>query len=318
MFPILLSARRVSGADNTDRCIRSSGMDSGGSRTNVIEYITISSAGNSTDFGNATVANEGSDGLSNGPRGVIKVGSGGSTGKEIDYVTMATAANAADFGDTLSSTRHGGGVADATRGLIYLGDWAAAAYETIEYLTIATLGNTTDFGDATVGRNDAGQAGGSDTRGMFAGGRQPAGGSVNTTDYVTIASVGNATDFGDLATAVRNGGVACSNVRYVMCSGYGPVPAGGEAAVDIIQYFTIASVGNAADFGDITTASSNTKSGGANGVRGITQMGGNTGSRVDTIEYITIASTGNATDFGNTLLVTDRGGAMSWHLAEVA
>jgi hypothetical protein len=86
-----------------------------------------------------------------------------------------------------------------------------------------------------------------------------------------------------------------------------------------MQYFTIASTGNSTDFGDITTAATNTGNGGANGVRGITNMGGQTsGGNINVIEYITIASTGDATDFGDTLAVCGRGGAMSWHLAEVA
>ena len=48
----------------------------------------------------------------------------------------------------------------------------------------------------------------SPTRGVFAGGSQPA--NVNTIDFVTITSTGNATDFGD-RTVGANGIAGCSD-----------------------------------------------------------------------------------------------------------
>ncbi len=74
---------------------------------------------------------------------------------------------------------------------------------------------------------------------------------------------------------------------------------------DVIDYVTIATNGNAVDFGNLTTA---TKSGMACGsaTRGF-YFGGITPSYVDTIEYITWSSTGNATDFGD--LYVARGNA---------
>ena len=69
------------------------------------------------------------------------------------------------------------------------------------------------------------------------------------------------------------------------------------ARTDVIDYVTIASTGNATDFGDSPTnvdnhaaCSSNTK-----GLYG----GGYISSNTSRIEVITIASTGNATNFGN-------------------
>ena len=64
-----------------------------------------------------------------------------------------------------------------------------------------------------------------------------------------------------------------------------------------MDYVTIASAGNASDFGDLSSArgflASNTNS------TRLLNGGGNTGSNVDTIDYITIASTGNAADYGD-------------------
>jgi hypothetical protein len=66
---------------------------------------------------------------------------------------------------------------------------------------------------------------------------------------------------------------------------------------NIIDYITISSLGNAADFGDTTISvsqggatASNTRA-----VRGA----GSTPSYTDVLDYVTISTTGNATDFGN-------------------
>ena len=68
-------------------------------------------------------------------------------------------------------------------------------------------------------------------------------------------------------------------------------------AMDNIDYITIATQGNATDFGDIGTP---TKSGMACGsvTRGF-YFGGITPTYVNTIEFITWSSTGNATNFGD-------------------
>ena len=67
-----------------------------------------------------------------------------------------------------------------------------------------------------------------------------------------------------------------------------------------MDYFNIQSMGNAVDFGNLTTATFGLKSNAASSTRGIIAVGGRTPSYVNTIEFITIASTSNATDFGDT------------------
>ena len=67
---------------------------------------------------------------------------------------------------------------------------------------------------------------------------------------------------------------------------------------NVIQYITIASTGNAQDFGDLAVA---VRSGGpgSNSISGIT-MGGYTGpSQSNVIQEVTIASTGDSADFGD-------------------
>ena len=92
----------------------------------------------------------------------------------------------------------------------------------------------------------------STTRGVTAGGSTPSDDS-NVMDYVTIASTGNATDFGDQTVARRGDGCGTSNqTRGVFMAGYANSPGG---YTNVIDYITIASTGNAADFGDMSVAS---------------------------------------------------------------
>ena len=68
-----------------------------------------------------------------------------------------------------------------------------------------------------------------------------------------------------------------------------------------IDFITIASAGNASDFGDLSEAK-NQASAAASQTRGV-HIGGNNGSSPyngNTMEFVTIASAGNSTDFGDT------------------
>ena len=63
---------------------------------NTIEYITIATTGNATDFGNLSVGRSVLGGVHSYVRGCFGGGSGGNV---IDYITIDTVGNAADFGD---------------------------------------------------------------------------------------------------------------------------------------------------------------------------------------------------------------------------
>ena len=66
---------------------------------------------------------------------------------------------------------------------------------------------------------------------------------------------------------------------------------------NIIEYATISTLGNAADFGDLTQARRYAQTS-SSSTRGVT-AGGYVSSANDTIDYVEIHSTGNAFDFGN-------------------
>lgn len=169
---------------------------------------------------------------------------------------------------------------------------------TMEYVTIATLSNALDFGDLTAGLRQ-GAGGASSTRGIFAYGRNASNTICNNIEYITIASTGNAADFGDTTssrTRLRPGGN--SDTRACFAGGWTSVES--STNTDIIDYITIASTGNATDFGDLTVARSQ-GGGGTSTTRGVTFGGATNPSGVtsNVIDYITIASTGNSTDFGD-------------------
>ena len=65
-----------------------------------------------------------------------------------------------------------------------------------------------------------------------------------------------------------------------------------------MNYVTIASTGDAADFGDLT-ANRRHCIGSSSSTRGIFAGGTTNPTLIDTIEYVTIATLGDATDFGN-------------------
>ena len=75
---------------------------------------------------------------------------------------------------------------------------------------------------------------------------------------------------------------------------------------------TIATTGNATDFGDLTTATA-ALDGVSNTIRGVTG-GGETPSKTNTMNKITIASTGNATDYGDLIFSVGKpSGASNGH-----
>ena len=114
---------------------------------------------------------------------------------------------------------------------------------TIEHINIASTGNATDFGDRTANLYECGAVS-SSTRACWGGGQS----YQVTIDYVTIANLGNATDFGDLSVG-RAGLDGCgSSTRGIFSDG--TTNAGSATAANVIDYITIASTGNATDFGD--------------------------------------------------------------------
>ena len=126
--------------------IISGGQTGAGAQRNTIDYITIASTGNTTDFGDLAVARNGLSSCSSSTRGIISGGDAGSGQTDhIEYVTIASAGNATDFGDLINDVRYHASGCSETRALI-AGEYVSNS-NGIEYITIASTGNAQDFGD---------------------------------------------------------------------------------------------------------------------------------------------------------------------------
>jgi hypothetical protein len=251
-------AESLAGCASSTRGVFGGGFG-GGSRIYTTQYITFSSLGNAATFGALLGGQESNSGvsaiaaLSSSTRGVFGGGNlAGTRSNVMAYITIASTGDATDFGDLTVSRIWLAGCSSPTRGVFGGGETAADTYSNvIDYITIASTGNATDFGDL-ANRVDSPAACSSSTRGLFAGGYNDTISFTNVINYITIASTGNATDFGDLTVARRQVTGCSSTVRGVFAAGQGS--GAGSGYINVIDYVTIASTGNATDFGDLTYA----------------------------------------------------------------
>jgi hypothetical protein len=268
-----------------------------------IASILIQSSGNSIQFGDLSVARYvGGTGASS-TRGIFAGGATPTRLNTIDFVTISTQGNATDFGDTQQVVSGSTGVSNSTRMVNAGGDSPAPTLiDVMGFLTIASLGDATDFGNLSVAR--AGLAGGaSPTRGVFGGGWSavPAYTGNDTIDFITIATTGNAADFGNLTTARRSVSGGSSQTRAIFMGGKsGSNPS--STKTNIIDFVTIASTGDATDFGDLTATVRDSGQTMSNSIRACKAAGYNSPATVNNIDMVTIATTGNAVDFGDTVI----------------
>ena len=275
-----------------------------------IDFLTISTLGNSQDFGDIANTQSGNPGLSSRTRAIIGAGYGPSN--VIEFVTISSQGDATNFGDDVGTSNRATGVSNGTRG-IFAGSSEVSPGNRIRYITIASTGDAIDFGDLVQGSRSGLGGAASTTRGVFAGG----GASdveYNTIDYVTIASTGNATDFGDLNYAKTSGVGGGSNATRAIWWGGNDTP--GYSNVKTICFNTIATTGNSVDFGEVTATKSGNGSAMPDGTRCVMKLGSGDGGNTNTtnvIEFIQFATTGNGTDFGDSALQTysSSGGSMS-------
>ena len=229
----------------------------------------------------------------------------------IDFINISTQGDAIDFGDTnYAHFTQSAGLGSRIRA-VYGGGYWPSGNNSINFNIFATQGNGVDFGDMQVSKGK--RAGCNDsTRGIIAGGGSdaPNHSNLDTIDFITIDIAGNAADFGNLSqTRDRIHGFS-SPTRGVFCGGL-TGPSGGVSTVDTVDFITIQSTGNAADFGNLTAAR-NMSSTAANNVRGFCLGGANSPAMaMNTIDFCTISTTGNFTDFGDLIFGGRVGGAVA-------
>ena len=280
---------------------------------NTISFATLSTLGNSADFGDLSSGRANSGCISNRKTIAWCGGYAPSISNSIETTIFASTGNGVDTADlTFNTNAPSAGGGDNTRGILAGGaNPSGTKQNIIQYYNFEAAANAVDFGDATdiffTGDSCA-----SSTRTVFSFGFNPSGGRVNILEFVTTSTTGNSQDFGDL-TDVRNGTGALSNsTRGVWGGGENP------ARTNIIDYITIATTGNATDFGDMTFSRANAQGDGASSrTRGVFSGGGNPSAsgndngRINTIDKIEILTTGNAIDFGDLIDHTSNQGVSS-------
>ena len=148
---------------SNDRGVSFGGYKDPAANANEISYITITSTGNSSDFGDLLAQARGGCGFSNSTneRGLHCGGPRGTAGSDpisnvIEYITINSTGNATDFGDMVAACKSTEGVSSGTddRGVVHVGGTAAGnQLNILEYVTISSTGNASDFGDLTSGRH---------------------------------------------------------------------------------------------------------------------------------------------------------------------
>ena len=279
---------------------------------NTIDYITISTAGNATNFGDLTANIQQNAAFSSRTRGVSAGGENPSVTDVIDFVTISSTGNAQDFGNLIDSLRaiSGNGFGNQTRGIV-VGGYKAPAYKTdIQFVTIASTGNAVDSGADLSEQMTYGGCAASPTRGIIGwGDGSGSPGRKNLIEYVTIASLGNSQTFGELSVLDVATNVAGSNSTRIIWFGGASYP----VAHDVIQYATIATLGNAMNFGDLSANRFATQVA-TSPTRGVV-MGGAIqspwGDATNIIEYVAISTLGDSVDFGDLTVARNYGGGLS-------
>ena len=275
----------------------------GGSVGVTMNYLEIATTGNASDFGDLYLYYLQVTAASSSTRGVISGGSGPTspTGTTtINYTTISSQGGVADFGNLNCGKRTSQApMSDGVRGL-FAGGYGTGLTPTntnnIEMVTIASTGDSTDWGEFGYQWGTAAGGFASPTRGIVWGGDP----ETNNIEYVTIATRGEGgKTFGDLITATKRSVGASNSTRGVMFGGRSP----GSTYVNTIEYITIATLGNASNFGDLTAVTAESAAA-SSSTRAINAGGENGSAAVNIITYVTIATTGNAVEFGDLTAAT--------------
>ena len=305
--------------DNTTRTGRGLSAGSYPGEIEHIDFINISTRGNSVRFGDMTEHQGLMDAASSSTRmvtsGGYNSGFGGGAVMDIQYVTMASEGNTTDFGDQTQGTYGTGASSSSTRALIMGGNRMPTnapfndgndGNNTICTIEIATIGNAIDFGDLSARRGYPGACG-DPVRMVIFGGYNNAVGSplgLKTSDTVIYASHGNGVDFGEASHGGSNK-AASNSTRGI----WGGTSGGSNTYTNIMYTISIQSLGNSIDFGDRTVYSSGSAM--SSQTRIVMSGGRSTAaspySTTNVMDFVEFASSGNAQDFGD--LSFDQAGA---------
>ena len=265
-----------------------------------IEYFTVSTFGDSQDFGDLTEAAGYSNGK-NASTATRTLFAGGYYKNAIEYVTVASIGNATDFGD-LTNPRLGCSANNDTVRAVWSGGQGPghAVENTMDYVSISTTGNALDFGDIGLTKVVYSSCS-SSTRGFVQHANNPAS-PVGVYETFITRTLGNATEFGDTLSFQTVYGGASNATRGIFAGGY---------LGNNIQYITMSTTGSATDFGDLinrgynqTAATSSTRACFCF-YNDYTNVPAPATVKLNVIQSVEIVTTGNAVDFGDLAYITN-------------
>ena len=233
------------------------------SRISTIQALTIPTEGEIFDFGDLRFNSQQLSGTGNETRGVIAMGyaypnmspvSNLSVNMTYNMIEFMTDGNRTDFGDIIpgAASRDLATTSTHIRGYYAGGEGTDQSPANNKNITIKGFANNSEsvkFGELST-NSMRGACLGSATRGVFVIGHIAGGNTFsNTMEYITLATSGETTDFGDTtdATGHCNNNAASNTIRGVY---HHPRTSNGGAELNSLEYITIATTGNAADFGD--------------------------------------------------------------------
>ena len=134
---------------------------------NTIDFVTLSSVGDATDFGDLVETQHFLSAASSQTRGLFSGGNQPQSVNTIQFITIASTGNSIDFGDMSDVKRLHASVSNDIRAVFGGGMINSSPNYTnsMSFVTIATTGNGIDFGDIPRSDGFAYTAGASDSHG---------------------------------------------------------------------------------------------------------------------------------------------------------
>lgn len=221
-------------------------MTSTGTGNAWVSYFNFATDGVWGYFGDLTATNMQSGGFNHNGGGAnatrwLMMGYYGSSAAQnpIWYTDIATTGSGASFG-TLGTARFAGAqMGNSTKAMAYAG-YLTADIQTVQY---ATTGNSSFFGSARQPHYNNGSSN-STTRAVSWGGQY--GAQETTIDYVEFATTGNYNAFGTITSSNNHSGGGSSTRGLDI--------AATSSSTQLTSYITIASTGNATNYGALTVA----------------------------------------------------------------
>ena len=235
-------------------------------------------------------------------------GNDGTFSNAVDKINIDTTGDGVDYADLNYSCSQNGAFGSRTQAVFYGGYVSPNSVVTnCDYVVATSGGTATAGGVLTQARRGQGAGLSNSTRGLAMGGYTPTEGPTNASnviDYTTMSEKSAFVDFGDLSVRRERSGAVASPTRGVHIGGTNSTLSGPYS--NAMEFVTISTLGNAADFGDMQDGRVFCSSA-SNAIRGI--IVGDSYPITNVITFITIATLGTDQDFGD--MNSERDGACS-------